>query len=81
MNIHDAKTHLSRLLKRVGRGEEIVIAHAGTPVARLVPLEAPPAPRSLGGFEGQLKVGADFDAPLPRKLQGLFDGGDDAAPA
>lgn len=81
VNIHEAKTHLSRLLKRVGRGEEIVIAKAGTPVARLVPLVAPPAPRTLGGFEGQVRVAADFDAPLPRELQALFDGDDDAAPA
>ena len=81
MNIHEAKTHLSRLLKRVGRGEEIVIAHAGTPVARLVPLAAPPTPRTLGGFEREIAVRADFDGPLPRKLQALFDGDDDAAPA
>jgi len=81
VNIHEAKTHLSRLLKRVGRGEEIVISKAGTPVARLVPLASPPAPRTLGGFEGQVKVGGDFDAPLPRELQALFDGEDDAAPA
>jgi prevent-host-death family protein len=81
VNIHEAKTHLSRLLKRVGRGEEIVIAHAGTPVARLVPLAVPPAPRTLGGFEREVRMKADFDAPLPRKLQTLFDGDDDAAPA
>ena len=81
VNIHEAKTHLSRLLKRVGRGEEIVIAKAGTPVARLVPLAPPPAPRTLGGFEREVRVAADFDAPLPRKLQALFDGDDDAAPA
>jgi prevent-host-death family protein len=81
VNIHEAKTHLSRLLKRVGRGEEIVISKAGTPVARLVPLASPPAPRTLGGFEGQVRIAADFDAPLPRELQALFDGDDDAAPA
>jgi prevent-host-death family protein len=81
VNIHDAKTHLSRLLKRVGRGEEIIIAPAGTPVARLVPIVSPPAPRTLGGFEGQVKVAGDFDAPLPRELQALFDCEDDAAPA
>jgi len=81
VNIHEAKTHLSRLLKRVGRGEEIVIAKAGKPVARLVPIAAPPAPRTLGGFEGQVRAAADFDAPLPRNLQALFDGDDDAAPA
>jgi prevent-host-death family protein len=81
VNIHEAKTHLSRLLKRVGRGEEIVIAHAGTPVARLVPLAPPPVPRTLGGFEREVRVAADFDAPLPRELQALFDGDDDAAPA
>jgi len=81
VNIHEAKTHLSRLLKRVGRGEEIVIAHSGKPVARLVPLAPPTAPRTLGGFEREVRVAADFDAPLPRELQALFDGDDDAAPA
>lgn len=81
VNIHEAKTHLSRLLRRVGRGEEIIIAKAGTPVARLVPFASPPASRTLGGFEGQVRVAADFDAPLPRELQALFDGDDDAAPA
>ena len=80
VNVHEAKTHLSRLLKRVARGEEIVIAKAGTPVARLVPLAPPPAARTLGGFEHEVRLRADFDAPLPRGLQALFDG-DDAASA
>lgn len=80
MNVHAAKTHLSRLLKRVARGEEIVIAKAGTPVARLVPLAPPRTPRSLGGLEREVRVMANFDAPLPRDLQALFDG-DDAASA
>ena len=50
-NTHEAKTHLSRLLVRVERGEEIVIAKAGTPVARLVPLDEPDGPREISGIE------------------------------
>jgi prevent-host-death family protein len=65
VNVHEAKTHLSRLLERVEHGEEIVIARAGKPIARLVPLE-PPEPRRLWGrFRGQIWMSDDFDEPLP----------------
>jgi prevent-host-death family protein len=61
VNVHEAKTHLSDLLARTERGEEIVIARAGRPVARLVPIAAPPS-RVFGGLA--LTVPDDFDAPL-----------------
>ena len=68
VNIHEAKTHLSRLLKRVGAGEEIVIAKAGKPVARLVPAGKPRGSRVLGSQKGRFEVPKDFDAPLPKEI-------------
>lgn len=65
--MHEAKTHLSRLLQRVERGEEIVIARAGQPVAKLVPLH-PKLPRRPGRMKSKVAIGADFDAPLPEEL-------------
>jgi prevent-host-death family protein len=66
VNIHAAKTQLSRLVTAAAAGEEIIIARAGRPLARLVPL-APAADqrRQLGVLAGRLSVPADFDAPLP----------------
>lgn len=72
VNIYEAKTHLSRLLKRVRAGEEVIVAEAGKPVARLVPYETP-GPRNLGGDEGKVWVADDFDAPLPEEiLEGFY---------
>ena len=65
VNIHEAKTHLSRLVERVEGGEEIVIARAGRPVARLVPFRARRPPRVPGLWEGRVTIAADFDAPIP----------------
>jgi prevent-host-death family protein len=66
INVHEAKTHLSRLLERVERGEEIVIARAGTPVARLVPIAPVRSRRALrGSWRGRIEIGEDFDEPLP----------------
>ncbi len=75
-NIHAAKTQLSRLVDAAAAGEEIVIARAGRPVARLVPLIAPPArpKRLLGILAGRLRVPADFDAPLPDDELARFEG-------
>ena len=72
VNIHEAKTQLSRLLERVARGEEIVIARAGKPVARLVPWTAP-RPRVLGLFAGEIEIADDFDE-LPEDIQAAFEG-------
>lgn len=64
VNIHEAKTHLSKLLQRVMNGEEIIIAKAGKPVARLLPYQPEPAPRTPGNDSGKVVIGADFDEPL-----------------
>ena len=72
VGIHEAKTHLSRLLRRVAAGEEIVIARGGRPVARLVPVEPPPQ-RALGRDRGLFEVPDDFDAPLPETVLGDFE--------
>jgi len=72
VSIQEAKTHLSRLLKRVGAGEQIVIAKAGKPVARLVPAGNPRGPRILGSQKGRFEVPKDFDAPLPEEIQSTF---------
>ena len=72
VNVHEAKTHLSRLLLRVAGGEEIVIARAGKPIARLVPFE-PKKRRVIGQDDGLFKVPDDFDAPLPDEVLGLFE--------
>ena len=74
INIHQAKTQLSRLVERASAGEEIVIARAGKPVARLMPLEQSGKPRTPGLLKGKMWIGKDFDAPLPDDLLALFEG-------
>ena len=71
-NIHAAKTHFSKLIEEVEDGEEVVIAKAGKPVARLVPF-ARPAKRKLGLLAGRLTVPDDFDAPLPEEIIAAFE--------
>lgn len=61
VNIHDAKTHFSRLVERAAAGEEIVIARAGVPIARLMPLATPRAPRTPGAWKGRVRIGDDFE--------------------
>ncbi len=66
VNIHEAKTHLSRLLEEVSTGEEIIISKAGRPVAKLVPIDAASLPkRKLGLLKGKIRIRHDFDEPLP----------------
>jgi prevent-host-death family protein len=72
VNIHEAKTHLSRLLERVAMGEEVIIAKAGTPVAKLVPVEVPQKKRRLGTAKGEFTVPDDFNDPLPKEIEDLF---------
>ena len=76
VNIHAAKTHFSRLLDAVADGEEILIARAGRPVARLVPLQGTAATtrRQLGRLVGRFTVPEDFDAPLPEDVLNGFEG-------
>lgn len=73
VNIHEAKTHLSRLLKRVASGEEVVIARAGRPVARLIPAMGATQPRLLGRQKGKFTLPEDFDAPLPEETLESFE--------
>jgi prevent-host-death family protein len=68
VNIHEAKTHLSRLLVRVVAEEEIVISKAVRPMAQLVPYQKPARKRVLGRGAGQMAVAEDFDAPLPKEI-------------
>jgi prevent-host-death family protein len=72
VNIHEAKTHLSRLLEQVASGHEITIAKAGKPIARLVPIGTP-AMRRLGSDAGRLIVPEDFDAPFPDDVLDDFE--------
>jgi prevent-host-death family protein len=72
VNVHAAKTHLSRLIDEAAGGEEIIIARAGRPVARLAPVEARRTPRRPGLLRGRITIAKDFDAPLPTKLLEAF---------
>ena len=72
VSVHEAKTHLSRLLRRVALGEEIVISRGGEPIARLVPA-TPRRPRRLGIDEGRFEVPEDFDAELPEDVLREFE--------
>jgi len=73
VNIHEAKTNLSKLLARVKAGEEIIIAKAGKPVARLVPAAERPRKRIPGSAKGRVRISTDFDAPLPESFLKSFD--------
>jgi antitoxin (DNA-binding transcriptional repressor) of toxin-antitoxin stability system len=76
VDIEAAKTALERIVDAAAGGAEIVIARAGNPVAKLVPLSAPgpETPRVLGLMAGRIRTSADFDAPLPDELLDLFEG-------
>ncbi|MBF2001740.1 MAG: type II toxin-antitoxin system Phd/YefM family antitoxin [Synechococcales cyanobacterium C42_A2020_086] len=78
VNIHQAKTNLSRLLSRVERGEEIIISNRGIPVAKLVPFHPSSNRRaSLGLDRGRFTIPDDFDAPLPEEILVAFEGGEE----
>lgn len=72
VGVHEAKTHLSRLLERVSAGEEITITRRGEEVARLVPASAGRR-RRMGMDAGRFEVPDDFDAPLPAEVLGAFE--------
>ncbi|HLX24182.1 MAG TPA: type II toxin-antitoxin system Phd/YefM family antitoxin [Usitatibacter sp.] len=74
VNIHEAKTHLSRLVERVQAGEEIVIANAGRPVARLVPIEDARKPVRIGGLKARIAVPDDFNTIFEREIEAMFGG-------
>ena len=74
INIHQAKTHFSKLVDAVMEGESIVIAKAGKPVAKIVPIEAKKPKRQFGLLKGKIKIADDFDAPLPEDILNAFEG-------
>ena len=74
--MHEAKTNFSKLIRRVLNGEEVIIARAGEPVARLGPIESHrKTPREPGSARGLVRIAADFDAPLPDDVLSGFEGG------
>lgn len=73
VNVHEAKTHFSKLLERVALGEEVVIARAGHPVAKLVPIAQDVPERHPGTARGDVWVADDFDAPLPDEVLDGFE--------
>ena len=73
-NLYEAKTRLSNLIDRAAKGEEILIAKSGVPLAKLVPLPKSKAKRKPGGWEGKIRISDDFDAPLPGNIQSAFEG-------
>lgn len=74
INIHEAKTHLSRLVEQAAAGEEVIIAKAGRPMARLVPMNPVSHTKKLGMLRGKVKVPENFNTPLPEDIQRLFEG-------
>jgi prevent-host-death family protein len=72
VNVHEAKTHLSRLLARVARGDEVIIAKAGKPIARLIPF-VKLGRRPLGQDAGVVDVPEDFNSPLPEQILRDFE--------
>jgi prevent-host-death family protein len=74
MNVHEAKTHLSKLLDQAIAGEEVVIMRSGKPLVRLIPVETAPAPRVLGTAKGEFVLPADFNEPLPDDVLAQFEG-------
>ena len=73
VNIHEAKTHLSRLLARVVRGAEIILARAGRPVAKIAPITPHVVRRKPGTARGKISITPDFDTRLPNELQKHFE--------
>jgi prevent-host-death family protein len=74
VNMHEAKTHLSRLVERVEGGEEIVISRAGKPAAKLVPVSKKLGPRKLGGWEGKMKMPSDEEwEKMDKEIEQLFE--------
>ncbi|HOZ48260.1 MAG TPA: type II toxin-antitoxin system Phd/YefM family antitoxin [Candidatus Hydrogenedentes bacterium] len=77
--IHEAKTHLSRLVERAAQGEEIIIAKAGKPMAKLVPYREDTGPRQPGYWEGKVKIHDDFDT-LPDDIEAALNPAADCPP-
>ncbi len=77
VNIHDAKTHFSKLINQVLNGEEVIIAKGGKPLIRLLPYTEEANKRKGGQLKGMIEISPDFDAPLPKEIFGKFYGEDD----
>ena len=73
-NMREAKTNFSKLVDAAAAGEEIIIAKAGKPTARLVPIDAPKPIRKFGRMKGKIRIAEDFDAPLPDDVLAGFEG-------
>ncbi len=78
VNIHEAKTHLSRLIEQAIKGEPFVIAKAGKPLVKVTALDAPDGgkPRRLGFLAGEISIPEDFDSMGSKEIEGLFGGED-----
>lgn len=76
VNIHEAKTHLSRYVEEAAQGKETIIAKAGKPVARIAPLAPAKVVRKLGLLDGKARIPDDFNAPLPEEVLAGFRGGE-----
>lgn len=74
VNMHEAKTHLSKLVDDALKGEPFVIAKAGKPLVRVTPIEAP-APRRTGFLKGEIDAPADFDTMFEDEIRAMFEGG------
>jgi prevent-host-death family protein len=74
VNIHEAKTHLSKFVDEAAAGREVIIAKAGRKIARLVPIQVKPRPKKLGGLKGRIKVPDDFNTPLESSVIAAFEG-------
>lgn len=74
VNIHEAKTRLSQLIEQVEAGDEVVIARAGSPVARLIAAESQPPRRVLGALAGRVQLPNAVNEPLPQELLDAFEG-------
>lgn len=77
VNIYEAKTALSRLVDLASGGSDVIIAKAGVPKVRLVPVTKKPARRRPGVWKGKIWIADDFDAPLPAGIQSALEGADD----
>jgi len=74
VNMHEAKTHLSRLVEQAARGETVVIAKAGKPLVKLVPVDAPPRKPRIGFMKGEIKVPDDFNTMGQDEIERMFYG-------
>ncbi|MGA2570684.1 MAG: type II toxin-antitoxin system prevent-host-death family antitoxin [Terracidiphilus sp.] len=75
VNVFEAKTHLSKLIAKAEKGEDVIIARAGKPVVRLTRLETVKKPIHFGGLKGKIWIAEDFDAPLPDEILAEFEAG------